>query len=69
MQIVGLGIALGSIPVISYAAVAMTFWYFVIRPREERTLDSRFVGAMAQYRSHVRGFRPRLKRSSARQVR
>jgi protein-S-isoprenylcysteine O-methyltransferase Ste14 len=69
MQIVGLGLALGSVPVLVYAAASFAFWYFVIRPGEERTLASRFGDAVAQYRARVRGFRPRLKGSSSRRVR
>ena len=60
-QIVGLAIALGSIPVLAYAAAAMAFWYFVIRPREERRLDERFGHAAREYRAAVRGFRPRFR--------
>lgn len=57
-QIVALGIALGSIPVIAYAAVGMAVWYYGIRPREERTLDARFGARVQEYRRKVRGFRP-----------
>ena len=60
-QIVALGIALGSIPVIAYAAVAMIVWYYGIRPREERVLEARFPEHVRAYRRHVRGFRPRLR--------
>jgi protein-S-isoprenylcysteine O-methyltransferase Ste14 len=61
-QIVGLGIALGSIPVLGYATVSMAVWYFVIRPDEENTLDERFGRAAREYRAAVRGFRPHLQR-------
>ena len=60
-QIVGLGIALGSVPVLVYATLAMAFWYFVIRPREERALVERFGDAARDYGRAVRGFRPRLR--------
>jgi protein-S-isoprenylcysteine O-methyltransferase Ste14 len=60
-QIIGLGLALGSVPVLVYAAGSMALWYFVIRPREERTLDQRFGQAAREYRGAVRGFRPRFK--------
>jgi protein-S-isoprenylcysteine O-methyltransferase Ste14 len=60
-QVVGLGIALGSVPVIAYAAVALAVWYFLVRPREERTLEQRFGDRMREYRGAVRGFRPRLR--------
>lgn len=57
-QIVALGIALGSVPVIAYAAVGLAVWYYGIRPREERTLDERFGARVQEYRRKVRGFRP-----------
>lgn len=57
-QIVALGIALGSVPVLAYAVIAMTVWYYGIRPREERRLDQRFGARVKQYRRNVRGFRP-----------
>jgi protein-S-isoprenylcysteine O-methyltransferase Ste14 len=57
-QIVALGIALGSIPVIAYAAVALAVWYYGVRPREERSLDARFGARAQEYRRKVRGFRP-----------
>ena len=57
-QIVALGIALGSIPVIAYAAVALAVWYYGVRPREERSLDARFGARVQEYRRKVRGFRP-----------
>jgi len=59
-QVVGLGVALGSIPVIGYAAVIFTAWYFLVRNREERALVTRFGGATRAYATHVRAFRPRL---------
>ncbi len=59
-QIVALGITLGSIPVIGYAAVSLIVWYYGIRPREERTLEERFGPDARAYFQHVRGFRPRL---------
>ena len=65
-QIVGLALALGSIPVLGYAASAMAIWYFVIRPREERTLEERFGQAARAYRASVRGFRPQLNRHRVR---
>ena len=57
-QIVALGIALGSVPVIAYAAVALAVWYYGVRPREERSLDARFGTRVQEYRRSVRGFRP-----------
>jgi protein-S-isoprenylcysteine O-methyltransferase Ste14 len=60
-QIVGLALALGSVPVLVYAVAAIAFWYFVVRPREERALDQRFGPAAREYRRAVRGFRPRFK--------
>ena len=57
-QIVALGVALGSVPVLVYAVVAMAVWYYGIRPGEERQLDQRFGGRVQQYRRKVRGFRP-----------
>ena len=57
-QIVALGIALGSIPVLVYASLAMVVWYYLIRPREERDLEARFGARVKEYRRRVRGFRP-----------
>lgn len=57
-QIVALGIALGSVPVLAYAVVAMAVWYYGIRPAEERRLDERFGPMVQEYRRRVRGFRP-----------
>ena len=57
-QIVALGIALGSVPVLAYAVIAMVVWYYGIRPGEERKLDERFGDRVRQYRRNVRGFRP-----------
>ena len=59
-QILALGIALGSVPVIGYAAAALVVWYYVIRPREERALAERFGRTYESYRQQVRIFRPRL---------
>jgi protein-S-isoprenylcysteine O-methyltransferase Ste14 len=59
-QVVSLGIALGSVPVIAYAVVALAAWYFFVRPREEHALEERFGDRMLHYRRAVRGFRPRL---------
>lgn len=59
-QGVGVGIALGSIPVLAYVAASASFWYFVVRPREERDLARRFGRAWSDYARAVRGFRPRL---------
>jgi protein-S-isoprenylcysteine O-methyltransferase Ste14 len=59
-QIVALGITIGSIPVMAYAAITMIVWYYGIRPREERTLEERFGPDARAYFQHVRGFRPRL---------
>ena len=60
-QIVALGIAFGSIPVLAYATAAMALWYFLVRPREERALMLRFGAAAREYTRTVRGFRPHLK--------
>jgi protein-S-isoprenylcysteine O-methyltransferase Ste14 len=57
-QIVAMGIVLGSVPVIVYAAAALIVWYYGIRPGEERTLDERFGERAQAYRQRVRGFRP-----------
>ena len=57
-QIVALGIALGSVPVLVYAAVAMVVWYYGFRPGEERALVRRFGAAAQEYHRKVRGFRP-----------
>ena len=59
-QIVALGIALGSVPVIAYAAVCLIVWYFGVRPGEERALLDRFEGQALAYFQQVRGFRPRM---------
>jgi protein-S-isoprenylcysteine O-methyltransferase Ste14 len=57
-QIVGIGVAFGSVPVLVYAAVSLIVWYYGIRPGEERTLDHRFGDRVREYRRRVRGFRP-----------
>jgi protein-S-isoprenylcysteine O-methyltransferase Ste14 len=59
-QIVALGIALGSVPVIAYAAVVLIVWYYGIRPGEERTLLERFGPDAEAYFQNVRSFRPRM---------
>jgi protein-S-isoprenylcysteine O-methyltransferase Ste14 len=59
-QIVALGIALGSMPVIGYAAGVLIVWYYGVRPGEERALVDRFGDQARVYFQHVRGFRPRL---------
>jgi len=58
-QIVALGIALGSVPVIGYAAVILIVWYYGVRPGEERALLDRFGDDARAYFQNVRGFRPR----------
>jgi protein-S-isoprenylcysteine O-methyltransferase Ste14 len=60
-QVVGLGTALGSVPVLAYVTTAMAIWYFFVRPAEERALEERFGERMREYRRAVRGFRPRLR--------
>jgi protein-S-isoprenylcysteine O-methyltransferase Ste14 len=60
-QGVGVGIAMGSIPVLAYVAVMMAFYYYAVRPGEERTLEARFGEPVRSYARAVRGFRPRLK--------
>ena len=60
-QCVGMGIAMGSIPVIVYAAVSLIVYYFLIRPGEERKLVERFGEPVRAYFRAVRGFRPRLR--------
>ncbi len=57
-QMVAVGVALGSVPVLAYAVVAMASWYYGIRPGEERALDQRFGKRVQEYRRRVRGFRP-----------
>lgn len=57
-QIVAVGLAFGSVPVLVYAALAITVWYYGIRPGEERALDQRFGSRVQDYRRQVRGFRP-----------
>ena len=60
-QGVGVGIAMGSIPVLAYVVLMMTIYYYLVRPVEERTLEARFGDRMRAYARAVRGFRPRLK--------
>jgi protein-S-isoprenylcysteine O-methyltransferase Ste14 len=57
-QIVGIGVAFGSVPVLVYGAVVLVVWYYGIRPGEERRLDQRFGDRVREYRRRVRGFRP-----------
>jgi protein-S-isoprenylcysteine O-methyltransferase Ste14 len=59
-QGVGLGIALGSVPVLAYIVTAAALWYYLARPAEERDLAERFGPAWREYAQAVRGFRPRL---------
>ena len=59
-QGVGIGIAMGSIPVMFYVAALTTVYYFLVRPSEERTLEQRHGDAARAYSRNVRGFRPRL---------
>jgi protein-S-isoprenylcysteine O-methyltransferase Ste14 len=59
-QALGIGIAMGSIPVIAYAALLTIVYYFVVRPAEERGLEARFGARVRAYMREVRGFRPRL---------
>jgi protein-S-isoprenylcysteine O-methyltransferase Ste14 len=61
-QIVALGVSLGSIPVLAYASLLMSVWYYGVRPREEQALLARFGDAARHYFSQVRGFRPRTTR-------
>jgi protein-S-isoprenylcysteine O-methyltransferase Ste14 len=57
-QIVAIGMAFGSVPVLVFAALTLVVWYYGIRPREERALDERFGPQVQEYRRKVRGFRP-----------
>lgn len=57
-QMVAFGLALGSVPVLAYAAVTFTIWYYGVRPREERALEARFGARVNDYHRQVRGFRP-----------
>jgi protein-S-isoprenylcysteine O-methyltransferase Ste14 len=57
-QMVAIGLAFGSIPVLVYAAASLAVWYYGVRPREERALDDRFGPRVQEYRRKVRGFRP-----------
>jgi len=59
-QGVALGMTLGSIPVLLYVTIALTLWYFLVRPGEERDLEKRFGEAWRSYAQAVRTARPRL---------
>ena len=59
-QVVALGLAFGSVPVLLYATLAFVVWYYLIRPAAERDLTARFGGSWQAYAQAVRGFRPRL---------
>jgi protein-S-isoprenylcysteine O-methyltransferase Ste14 len=59
-QGVAIALMLGSVPVLVYFAAALVAWYFVIRPAEERDLETRFGQSWSDYARTVRAFRPRL---------
>jgi protein-S-isoprenylcysteine O-methyltransferase Ste14 len=59
-QGVGIGLALGSVPVLVYVTMAFVVWYFAVRPAEERDLAKRFGQRWRDYKKAVRAFRPRL---------
>ena len=59
-QLVALGLAFGSVPVLVYATLALALWYYLMRPAAERHLAARFGAAWRDYAAAVRGFRPRL---------
>lgn len=59
-QLVALGIALGSVPVLLYGAIAFVLWYYLVRPAAEHDQAARFGSAWRAYAGAVRGFRPRL---------
>lgn len=59
-QLVALAIALGSVPVLVYGALAFVLWYYLVRPAAERDQAARFGSAWHAYTEAVRGFRPRL---------
>lgn len=61
MQGTGIGTALGSIPVLTYVTLGGAFWYFFLRPAEERSLAERFGTEWKRYQTHVRSWRPRLR--------
>ena len=61
IQGVGMGIALGSIPVLAYVTLGGAFWYFFLRPAEERSLAERFGAEWKRYVSEVRAWRPRVR--------
>lgn len=56
------GLIFGSVPVLLYVAVSGVFWYFVIKPREERRLAERFGDDWERYRQTVRALIPRFRR-------
>jgi protein-S-isoprenylcysteine O-methyltransferase Ste14 len=60
-QGVGMGIAMGSVPVLVYVALLLVIYYYFVRPREERALAARFGPRVRAYSTAVRGFRPRLR--------
>jgi protein-S-isoprenylcysteine O-methyltransferase Ste14 len=59
-QVVALGLAFGSVPVLVYATLALVVWYYWMRPATERALAARFGASWRDYAGAVRGFRPRL---------
>lgn len=56
------GLMLGSVPVLIYVAIMGLFWYFVIKPHEERVLEKRFGDEWQRYRNTVRALIPRFRR-------
>jgi protein-S-isoprenylcysteine O-methyltransferase Ste14 len=61
-QATAIALALGSVPVTAYVLVAALVWHFVIRPREEATLEQRFGAGWRRYTRNVHAWRPRLTR-------
>lgn len=59
-QMAAIALAMGSAPVSAYVVLSAVVWQFVIRPREEKTLEQRFGSSWRRYCRNVHALRPRL---------
>jgi len=55
-QSVAIGLALGSVPVLSYAFAILAGWYFFVRRAEERYLEQQFGKSWHDYKRRFERF-------------